>query len=42
MFAPDLRFVMDDSFDRMDDTRRMLGEARVRRDVEADPAGEPE
>lgn len=34
-FAPDLRFQLDETFDRMDDTRRMLGQADVRRDTEA-------
>ena len=33
-FAPDLKFQIDETFDRMDDTRRMLSEDRVRRDVE--------
>ncbi|UWR22205.1 30S ribosome-binding factor RbfA [Sulfitobacter sp. S190] len=37
-FAPDLRFRLDETFDQMDDTRRMLSEDRVRRD--ADAAGE--
>lgn len=34
-YAPDLRFVIDETFDRMDDTRRMFADERVRRDVEA-------
>ena len=34
-FAPDLRFQLDETFDRMDDTRRMLSQANVRRDTEA-------
>ncbi len=34
--APDLRFALDDSFDRMDATRRMLDDARVRRDLVAE------
>lgn len=34
-YAPDLRFVIDDTFDRMDDTRRLFSDERVRRDVEA-------
>ena len=34
-YAPDLRFVIDETFDRMDETREMLGRADVRRDVEA-------
>ncbi len=37
-FAPDLRFHPDHSFDRMDETRRLLAEDRVRRDIAADPA----
>ncbi|KGJ05696.1 ribosome-binding factor A [Paracoccus halophilus] len=35
-YAPQLRFVLDETFDRMDDTRRLLSEDRVRRDIEAD------
>ena len=34
-FAPDFRFLVDETFDQMDDTRRMLSEDRVRRDAEA-------
>jgi len=34
-FAPDLRFQLDETFDRMDDTRRMLDQDAVRRDTEA-------
>lgn len=34
-FAPDLRFQLDETFDRMDETRRMLGQADVRRDTDA-------
>lgn len=33
-FAPDLRFRLDDTFDRMDETRRMLSSDDVLRDVE--------
>ncbi|HKK35224.1 MAG TPA: 30S ribosome-binding factor RbfA [Paracoccaceae bacterium] len=33
-FSPDLRFVPDRSFDRMDATRRLLDSAPVRRDVD--------
>lgn len=33
-YAPSLRFVLDETFDRMDDTRRILSDERVRRDVE--------
>ena len=35
-FSPELRFRLDETFDRMDDTRRMLGDDRVRRDVDED------
>jgi ribosome-binding factor A len=34
-FAPELRFALDDSFDRADATRRLLADERVRRDIEA-------
>lgn len=34
--SPELRFVLDESYDRMDRTREMLGDARVQRDLEAD------
>ncbi|KIC49963.1 MULTISPECIES: 30S ribosome-binding factor RbfA [Tateyamaria] len=33
-FAPDLRFQLDETFDRMDDTRRMLNQDAVRRDIQ--------
>ena len=33
-FAPDLRFRLDDTFDRMDDTRNMLNQDAVRRDLD--------
>ena len=32
-FSPELRFVLDESFDRMDETRSLLSEERVRRDT---------
>ena len=32
--APEIRYLIDDTYDRMDATRAMLSEARVRRDVE--------
>ncbi len=32
-FSPELRFVIDESFDRMDETRRLLGQDDVRRDL---------
>lgn len=34
-FAPDLRFVIDETFDRMDDTRRLFSDATVQRDIAA-------
>lgn len=34
-YAPQLRFVLDETFDRMDDTRRMLADERVQRDIQA-------
>lgn len=34
--APELRFVLDESYDRMDRTREMLSEERVRRDLEGE------
>ncbi|MCE8007241.1 30S ribosome-binding factor RbfA [Aestuariivita sp.] len=33
-FSPDLRFQLDETFDRMDDTRRMMAQEVVRRDVD--------
>lgn len=46
-YSPDLRFQLDETFDRMDDTRRMLEQADVRRDLmsdasEADPDSPPD
>ena len=35
-FAPDLRFQLDETFDRMDETRRMLAKADVKEDVQRD------
>ncbi|WP_339761437.1 30S ribosome-binding factor RbfA [uncultured Sulfitobacter sp.] len=40
-FAPDLRFQLDETFDRMDDTRRMLAQDVVRRDADA-PDSDPD
>lgn len=34
-FAPELRFALDETFDRMDAARRLFADERVRRDVEA-------
>lgn len=33
-FSPELRFRIDDTFDRLDEARRMFADERVRRDVE--------
>lgn len=33
-YSPELRFQLDDTFDRMDDTRRILSQDAVRRDTE--------
>ena len=33
-FSPELRFLIDESFDRMDETRRLLDSAEVRRDLD--------
>lgn len=33
-YSPEIRFRVDDTFDRMDDTRRILNEDRVRKDVD--------
>lgn len=35
-FSPDLRFQLDETFDRMDETRRMLSQDKVRADVQRD------
>ncbi len=39
-FAPELRFQIDDTFDRMDETREMLNRADVLRDTRGAAAGE--
>ena len=45
-YAPDLRFRIDETFDRMDDTRRMFAEEKVARDLDASgedaPGGDAE
>ncbi|MEQ9257917.1 MAG: 30S ribosome-binding factor RbfA [Roseovarius sp.] len=33
-YAPDLRFRLDETFDKMDETRRLFAQEDVRRDVE--------
>lgn len=35
-FTPDLRFQLDQTFDQMDETRRMLNQDHVRQDIEHD------
>lgn len=37
-FAPDLRFRVDETFDRLDETRRLFADEKVRRDL--DTAGD--
>ncbi len=34
-YSPELHFVVDHSFDRMDDTNRLLNDEKVRRDLES-------
>ena len=41
-YAPQLRFQLDETFDRMDDTRRMFADERVRRDVDTPDADDDE
>ena len=33
-FSPEIRFELDETFDRMDDTRAMLSDDRVKRDLD--------
>lgn len=40
-FAPELRFVLDESFDRMDAARRMFSEPRVQADLSAPDDDDP-
>ena len=35
-FSPELRFVPDTTFDQMDETRRLLDQDKVKRDLDAD------
>ncbi|ARC90409.1 ribosome-binding factor A [Rhodovulum sp. MB263] len=37
-FTPELRFTLDETFDRMDETRRLLADETVRRDLAAPDA----
>ena len=36
-YAPDLRFLIDETFDRLDETRRLFAREDVRRDLADDP-----
>lgn len=38
-FTPDLRFLIDETFDQMDESRRMFAQDAVRRDVERGDEG---
>lgn len=40
-FAPEIRFVIDDTFDRMDDTRALFARAEVQRDLARHEDEEP-
>jgi ribosome-binding factor A len=35
-YAPDLRFRIDDTFERMDETRRLFSDEKVRRDLDVE------
>ena len=35
-FSPELRFAIDETFDRLDDTRRLFSDETVRRDIDSD------
>ena len=39
-YTPEIRFVLDETFDRMDETRRLLSEDTVARDVAAPDDGD--
>lgn len=39
-FAPEMRFRLDETFDQMDETRRLLNQETVRRDLEQDDGEE--
>ena len=39
-YAPDLRFQLDETFDRMDETRRLFEDERVQRDIAAGHDGD--
>ena len=35
-FSPELRFAIDETYDRLDDTRRLFSDETVRRDIDSD------
>jgi ribosome-binding factor A len=39
-FTPELRFVLDETFDRLDESRRLFADDRVRRDLDGPDAAE--
>ncbi|MDB6453957.1 30S ribosome-binding factor RbfA [Falsirhodobacter sp. 20TX0035] len=41
-YAPDLRFRPDETFDRLDETRRLFADEKVQRDLRADDADDAE
>lgn len=41
-FSPELRFAIDDTFDRMDHTRRLFEQEDVRRDINKDTSDDSE
>ena len=41
-YAPDLRFVIDETFDRMDETRALFAREDVMRDIEGGEAEDHE
>jgi ribosome-binding factor A len=41
-YAPDLRFVLDEVFDRMDDSRRMFADPRVQADIARPDTDDPD
>jgi ribosome-binding factor A len=41
-YAPDLRFLPDETFDRLDDTRRMFADETVQRDIAARDPEDPQ
>ena len=41
-YAPDLRFRADETFDRLDETRRLFSDEKVQRDIRAEDAEDDE